>query len=135
MIPALSIRQPWAWLIVNGFKDIENRDWPTNFRGELLVHAGQTMARSYYDETVGELRLSGLCPPDMPAYEDLPRGGFVGWTRVVDCVTEHPSPWKTNDPFGTPSYGFVLRDSRPMPFVPWKGRLGFFNVPRIAIPS
>ena len=49
MIPALSIRQPWAWLIVNGHKDIENRDWPTNFRGRLLVHAGQTMARRYYD--------------------------------------------------------------------------------------
>lgn len=31
-------------------------------------------------------------------------------------------------------YGFVLRDSRPIPFVPWKGRLGFFNVPREAVP-
>lgn len=42
MIPALSIRQPGAWLIVNGHKDIENRDWPTtNFRGRLLVHADQ----------------------------------------------------------------------------------------------
>ena len=62
--------------------------------------------------------------------------GFVGWTRVVDCVTAHASPWKTGYPFeGVESYGFVLRDSRPMPFVPWKGRLGFFNVPKEAIPS
>ena len=79
MIPALSIRQPWAWLIVHGFKDIENRDWPTNFRGRLLVHAGQTMARRYYDETCEELLRMGLLPANMPAYEDLPRGGFVGW--------------------------------------------------------
>ena len=130
MIPALSIRQPWAWLIVNGHKDIENRDWPTVFRGELLVHAGQTMTRPFYDATVAELSAAGLCPPDLPAFEDLPRGGLVGWTRVVDCLQEHPSPWKLEG-----SHGFVLRDSRPMPFVPWKGRLGFFNVPREAIPS
>ena len=125
MMPALSIRQPWAWLIVNGHKDIENRDWPTNFRGRLLVHAGQTMARKYYEQTVGELRLGGLCPAGMPAFEDLQRGGFVGWTHVVDCVQDHPSPWTQ----AMSPYGFVLRDSSPIPFVPWKGRLGFFNVP------
>lgn len=33
-LPILSIRQPWAWLIVNGYKDIENRTWPTHFRGK-----------------------------------------------------------------------------------------------------
>ncbi len=35
----LSLRQPWAWLIVNGYKDIENRSWRTNHRGPLLIHA------------------------------------------------------------------------------------------------
>ena len=118
MIPALSIRQPWAWLIVHGFKDIENRDWPTNFRGR------------YYAETCEELLRMGLLPADMPAYEDLPRGGFVGWTHVTDCRQHHPSPWKQDG-----SHGFVLRDSSPIPFVPWKGRLGFFNVPKEAVPS
>lgn len=128
MIPCLSIRQPWAWLIVNGFKDIENRDWPTSFRGELLVHAGQTMPRTYYNETVQDLQMLGLYPPSLPAYEDLPRGGLVGWTRIVDCRQQHPSPWKMED-----TYGFVLRDSRPIHFVPYKGRLGFFNVPQEAL--
>lgn len=101
--PALSIRQPWAWLIVNGFKDIENRDWATPFRGRFLVH-----------------------PPGMPLFDEMKAlcGGFVGWSRVTDCVREHPSKWKQPG-----SYGFVLADSRPIPFVPWKGRLGWFNVP------
>ncbi|WP_245839042.1 ASCH domain-containing protein [Yersinia kristensenii] len=36
---ALSIRQPWAWLIVNGYKDIENRTWNTKCRGPVLIHA------------------------------------------------------------------------------------------------
>ena len=130
MIPALSIRQPWAWLIVHGFKDIENRDWPTNFRGRLLVHAGQTMARSYYDEVCEQLALLNLRPPSMPAYEDLPRGGLVGWTHITDCRRRHPSPWKQDC-----SHGFVLYDSSPIPFVPYKGRLGFFNVPKEVVPA
>lgn len=88
------------------------------------------MARRYYDYTVGELRLSGLYPPDMPPYEALESGGLVGWTRIVDCVTTRPSPWKMENPFGVPIYGFVLRDSRPTPFVPLKRRLSIFNVPK-----
>ena len=126
MIPALSIRQPWAWLIVNGHKDIENRDWHTQFRGRMLVHAGQTMARSYYDTVVADLTAAGLCPANIPAYEDLPRGGIVGEVRVVDCVQQHPSPWKqAESPFA-----FVLADGKPLPFLRWKGQLKFFNVPK-----
>jgi hypothetical protein len=124
MIPALSIRQPWAWLIVNGHKDIENRDWPTNFRGRLLIHAGLTMTRKYYDQVVQELDGLGLLPADLPAYEDLHRGGFVGWTHVADCVQESSSKWKQE---GT--WGFVLHSSSPIDFLPWKGKLNFFNVP------
>jgi len=37
----LSIRQPWAALIVSGAKDVENRTWPTRYRGPLLVHAAK----------------------------------------------------------------------------------------------
>lgn len=111
MIPALSIRQPWAWLIVHGHKDIENRDWSTPFRGQLLVHAGLTMTRAYYDQVTEELGNASMLPAGgLPSYEDLPRGGLVGWT-----------------------FRFVLRDSRPMPFVSWKGRLQFFNVPWQAV--
>ena len=129
MMAALSIRQPWAWLVVQGYKDIENRDWPTNFRGPLLVHAGLTMTRSDYEQAAQLLDEAGLLPPGgLPAYEALPRGGLVGWTRVVDCCQEHASPWKQAD-----RWGFVLRDSQPMPFLPWKGRLNFFNVPKAAL--
>lgn len=129
MIPALSIRQPWAWLIVHGHKDIENRDWSTPFRGQLLVHAGLSMTRAYYDQIAEELGNAGMLPAGgLPSYEELPRGGLVGWTRIVDCVEHSASKWKQEG-----SFGFVLRDSRPMPFVTWKGRLQFFNVPKRAL--
>jgi hypothetical protein len=37
----LSIRQPWAWLIIAGHKDVENRSWTTTYRGPLLIHAAR----------------------------------------------------------------------------------------------
>jgi hypothetical protein len=119
----LSIRQPWAWLIVHGHKDIENRDWKTPFRGRVLIHAGKAMARSYYDETLGALARAGLLPPGIPTYEQLPRGGIVGEARIVDCVDASSSPWYIEG-----SYGFVIREARPLPFYPVNGKLGFFDV-------
>ena len=38
---ALSVRQPWAWAIIYAGKDVENRTWPTRYRGFVIVHASQ----------------------------------------------------------------------------------------------
>lgn len=118
---ALSIRQPWAWAILNAGKDIENRDWPTNFRGTIFLHASKGCTRFEYEdcaETVHVIR------PDltMPPLKELERGGIVGTVEIVDCVSEHPSPWF----FG--AYGFVLCNPKPLPFRPYTGMLGFFEV-------
>ena len=37
----LTIKQPWACLIVNGYKEYEFRTWKTNYRGKILIHAGK----------------------------------------------------------------------------------------------
>lgn len=124
MIPALSIRQPWAWLIVNGYKDVENRDWPTRFRGPVLIHAGKTLTVKHHAEVCERLALAGLIPPDMPPFEALELGCFVGWTRVTGCTKKVASPWKEPE-----TWGFTLTDSHPIRSYPWKGQLGFFNVP------
>lgn len=136
---ALSIRQPWAWLIIRpdltgaareewlrspGRKDIENRSWTTAFRGRLLVHAGKGMTRAEY-QSAADLALS--LGQRVPNPEDLQRGGVIGSVELADCVTESESGWF----FG--EYGFLLRDPRPLPFVPWKGQLSFFDVPRDAL--
>lgn len=120
---ALSIRQPWAWLILNGAKDIENRDWKTNFRGRVLLHVGKVMTRSEYEDGLNHFRFYGDPHIDLPPMDQLVRGGFVGAVDIVDCVEHSESPWF----FGP--FGFVLRNPTPMPFMPWKGKLGFFNVP------
>lgn len=118
----LSVRQPWAWLIVNGWKNIENREWPTRVRGRILIHAGKTMTRGDYDAC--RLFVLGFSPSVfelIPRMGDLDRGGIVGETTILDCVRSHSSEWFVG------SWGFVLDESYPLPFVPCPGRLGFFD--------
>jgi len=55
--------------------------------------------------------------------KNIERGGIIGSVEIVDCVTESNSRWFMG------RYGFVLRDPKPLPFIPWKGQLGFFDVP------
>jgi ASCH domain len=114
---ALSIRQPWAWLIVNGFTDIENRDWYTAFRGVVLVHAGKTIDTTAYVEFADHWASLPL-----PPLRTIERGGIVGQVEIVGCVRESVSAW-----FSGP-YGFELRHGRPLPFRPYPGKLGFFDV-------
>ena len=117
----LSIRQPWAWLIVNGWKNVENRNWPTKMRGRFLVHASQTMTIGDYEAC--KLFVRGIAPglaDQIPARLNIERGGIVGEATLLDCVTRHDSEWFTGP------FGFVLADAKPLPFYPLKGRLGFF---------
>jgi len=117
---ALSIRQPWAWLIVNGLKDIENRSWPTNFRGRIYVHAGKGMTREEY-EAAYDTAVDANIGIELPPFEKLERGGIVGAVDIVDCVNNSESPWF----FGP--MGFVLKNPKVLPFMPCKGALGFFT--------
>lgn len=119
---ALSIRQPWAWLIVNGHKDIENRDWSTSYRGQVLIHAGKTMARRYYEDIATDLALRFGDRITLPAYELLERGGVVGAATITGCVSASSSPWFQGE------FGFVMADARPLPFHACNGMLGYFDV-------
>lgn len=124
---ALSIRQPWAWLILNAGKDIENRNWPTKFRGRVLIHASKGMTRAEYEAGVDPLWHCGGPTIELPGMHDLDRGGIVGSVEIVDCVAVSDSPWFCG------RFGFVLRDPRSLPFTPCRGQLGFFRAPDGAI--
>lgn len=115
---ALTIRQPYAWLIAAGHKDIENRSWETRVRGLVAVHAAVSLAQEYA-RRVREIRERfGIEVPD-----DLPRGGIVGLMEIDGCTTASASPW-----FVGP-VGFTISDACELPFVPGKGALGFWRVP------
>jgi len=120
---ALSIRQPWAWMIVHGWKDVENRDWPTRFRGRFLVHASKGMTRDEYDE--GQLLARAIRGMDaiLPRAAELHRGGIIGSVELVDCLTYDTasSEWFVGN------FGFLLARPEVLPFRPYRGQLGFFE--------
>lgn len=133
----LSIRQPWAWLIVRPdltgvqraaataageIKDIENRNWATRVRGRTLVHAAKGMTRDEYEAAVN-FAVVHCGVQTLPPPEALPRGGIVGAVDIVDCIAQSSSRWFVG------TYGFRLENSAPLPFAPLRGQLGFFDVP------
>lgn len=119
---ALTIRQPWAWLILHAGKDIENRTWATSFRGPFLVHAAKGMTRAEYDRANAFARQTGRLGVELPPPEALARGGVVGAVTLVDCVPQSASPWYMGQ------MGFVLQRPVVLPFVPCRGQLGFFDI-------
>ena len=74
-LPCLSVRQPWASLIVGGRKWAENRTWPTRHRGRLGIHVSKSPAAA---DDVAEAGLS--------TGEGLPLGALLGWVTLVDVV-------------------------------------------------
>lgn len=132
-IKALTVHQPWAWLIMHGGKTIENRTWPTRHRGPLLIHASAKRpspleletALVWVQRNIGEDAVRRV--PAFPLRR-LPFGGFVG---MVDVVDVRPSPARAalegkryeRNPWHMPGYfGWVLENPRLVEFEPWSGQ-------------
>ena len=87
---ALSVRNPWAWAIMDGLKQVECRSWPTAQRGLLGIHVSCTVDP-----------LSAW--PDgspVPAEALAPGGAILGVVELVDCVRARPGaddPWAEPD--------------------------------------
>ena len=104
---AITIKQPWASLIVEGIKDVENRTWATKFRGRVLIHASQAWGKQnaeicisnehvkqalenlgmIHNYNVGETGYKGY------SFSGLQHGAIIGSVEIVDCVINHPSVW------------------------------------------
>lgn len=120
---ALSVRQPWTFALAHGWKDIENRSWRVlsgsrNHRGEICLHASKGMTQDEYRHCAEFCAELGFT---VPAPHELQRGGIVGVCRVIDIVKVSDSPW-----FFGPR-GLVIADARPVPFIPARGALDFFE--------
>lgn len=111
---ALTIKQPWAWAILNTVKDIENISWNTYVRGPILIHASKIDCSEGFDV----LKKMGFSVPR----KKLERGGVVGSVCVVNCVEKSTSKWYIGD------YGLELSNPQMLPFTPLLGKEKFFNV-------
>ena len=90
MLRVLTVRQPFASLIVHGIKRFETRAWPTMTRGTLLIHAA-TSRHWFADDC---WRWLALHRPDIPkllkaeTIDDLPKGQIIG---EVNVTAVHPA--------------------------------------------
>jgi hypothetical protein len=126
---ALSLKQPWAALVVAGRKTIEVRKWATAVRGRVYIHAARVP-----DERP---EVWAHVPDDLRPLAQL-TGGIVGAADLTACVAyrtptgfaaDVPKHLNGPDWFEAPRmYGFVFRGAAPVSFVPCKGSVRFFTV-------
>lgn len=122
---AYSVRQPFAWAIVYGGKDVENRTEMAIRNGgvraqigkRIAIHAGKGMTREEYESARDFMTLINVT---CPAAADLLRGGIVGTAVVASVVSEHISPWF----FGPRA--LCLIHPEPTAFIGASGELGMF---------
>jgi hypothetical protein len=117
----LSIKQPWASLIVLGHKPVENRVWTTSYRGDVLVHA------SLRPDQNGVSALERCLPTTN--LNRLPYGQIIGVVEVYDVVPPGRLPDPAIEWFVGP-FGFVLRNARQFKNgIPYSGQLGLVECP------
>lgn len=114
----LTIRQPWLAAILHSDKRVENRVWPTGYRGPVLLHAAKTL-----DDAARRHRPLAAVVRGLP----LERGAVLGVAQLTDC---HPDDGECT-PWAVPGHHhLVLDEVTPLPLpVPWRGALGLWTPP------
>lgn len=126
---ALSLKQPWATLLVHGYKSIEIRRWPTARRGRILIHAAR----------VPDPRpeVWSYVPEELHAEAQL-GGGIIGAGELTACRTYRTAEafavdrsLHLNDPSwfeGPALYGFIFTNLTTLPFRRYPGWMRFFPI-------
>ncbi|MBQ2873348.1 MAG: ASCH domain-containing protein [Bacilli bacterium] len=120
----LTIREPWASLIVNGYKKYEFRSWKTNYRGKILIHAGLNLDKNMFNR-FKDYNIECI------------KGAIIGEAEIVDCILvskEFNDTLRKIDPivYGrsnyTETYAWklenVIKYNKP---IFCKGKLGLWN--------
>jgi hypothetical protein len=121
---ALTIKQPWATLIMRHGKDVENRTWPTKFRGRIAIHS--SAKHSWAEFESAKSMIQNHCfgiDPDYLKGKVSHLGAILGTVEIYDCVTSSPSPWSWGP------YSFLLRDVRVLKSpIFCRGKLGLWTI-------
>lgn len=126
----LTVRQPYASLLVSGIKDVENRSRRMNYRGTVLIHAGAKM-HEVMDGIGMKIFLVGASPVDQKIVKMAAEatrndlfGCIVGSVEIVDCVQDSPSEWAERG-----QWHWVCRNAKvfTQPIRNVKGRLGLWD--------
>lgn len=148
---ALTICQPYAHLIClpdddDRAKRVENRTWPTSYRGPLLIHAGKSREWLELNDSGDRDELYDL------ALADMQFGFIIGIADLRDCVekfvlegnaprrfqesSRRRWPWLEMHEHAEGPWCWVLQEVRRFETpIPYKGAQGLFNVPRKVVES
>lgn len=129
---ALSIKQPWSWLICRGIKDVENRTWhihmppllnyPATPR-RIYVHTGAKIDDKAWRFIVQRIDAdTDLELISLAARHALALQAIIGEVDIIGCTGNSDSPWFTG-PYALMLAGGILYD-KP---ISCKGQLGFFD--------
>ena len=123
----LTIKEPWASLIVNGYKKYEFRSWKTKYRGKILIHAGMSVEKNAR-ERFKEYNL------------EYYKGAIIGEAIITDCILVdvkfneelikiNPLVYATNNHTGI--YAWKLENIKKYDkHIYIKGKLGLWNYER-----
>lgn len=148
MMRGLSLWQPWATLVAVGAKRVETRDWGTNYRGPVAIHATKRFPRDAQDlclmKPFREVLDAAGCWPEVPGTNGnghelvMPRGAIVAVALLIRC-TRSPGPengiiWAKLPPherafgdFTQGRYLWLLDQVRALPEpIPCKGAQGLW---------
>jgi hypothetical protein len=135
-VKAISLRQPWAWLVVaaDGYqnpKRVENRNWMPSYRGPLLIHAARTVELDAAAAIVK--RRPDLANIELPATweQEGMRGGIVGVAYLVTVNVPSANEWYDR----RYRFGWHLEHAYPLPFAPWLGLPGLFDIDENLLPE
>jgi ASCH domain len=128
-IYALSLKQPWAALLVGAVKTIEVRRWPTARRGRILIHAARIPDN--------RPQAWSHVPPELESLAGQ-LGGILGSAELHSCgayrsledfVADRDHHLNDPDWYEPPVlYGFRFRGAEVLPFHPYSGWMRFFPV-------
>lgn len=126
----LSLKQPFAELILRGRKTIELRTWNTRFRGRFLIHASA-------GTSLQACRDLGIDPGTLEHKAIVGSAVLYGvkeYRSREEFLADLPKTLATSE-YMRDRYGFLLKDVRRLDKpIPLNGRLGFFEAD-VAVPQ
>lgn len=130
---ALTILQPWAEMIARGLKRIENRTWPTHYRGPLAIHAGKGMGWMKREDPLLWPERFGV---EMPKAAELTFGAIIAVAELVDCVPIDELPPELEDhAWASGPWCWILEDVRRTEPIACAGFLSLWTPPDQIMPS
>lgn len=131
----LTVKQPWAYLLCSGIKDVENRAWPLpkKYIGErILIHAGKQNSNLLLTDEQAKDAICKINPDTTCLYDAyLSKGNpqrtnsaIIGSVKFVGCEMNHSSVWAEKG-----VYNWIVEDPIlfPSPILNVNGALGFWD--------